>query len=312
LLCMGGGSGGQACGEDQVEAAEDQLAETMSMELLQRDLNLRNTKVSQELQPEELQQQQQHQQVASQGPVATEIQETGEVVSQGSLDVAGQAEQAEWDGEDEEVQEPAVNCTEHPVFCDPKMNCAGNPITAAERKAWGKKLATKDGHANFRSWCMVYPMYSSSLGKCIVDNDKTEYARIMYEDQEKANLNAADAVYCFVAGHCNSTDVSLSTTEQEAEKICDANYGHRWKNVGWNDFMGVVARAQKTLREGQEALRDGNKTWSELLTVARKEAEISAMTSCAMGIYQCDVFYCKNNYCNNDLYRNQFGNMSWS
>ena len=35
----------------------------------------------------------------------------------------------------------------------------------------------------------------------------------------------ADAIYCFVSGHCNNTQVTDKTSMHEAEGICDKIYG---------------------------------------------------------------------------------------
>lgn len=37
----------------------------------------------------------------------------------------------------------------------------------------------------------------------------------------------ADAVYCFVAGHCNNTEIQETATASEATKVCDKLYGQR-------------------------------------------------------------------------------------
>ena len=34
-------------------------------------------------------------------------------------------------------------------------------------------------------------------------------------------------MYCFVAGHCNNTEVTEATTQTEASAICDKLYGQR-------------------------------------------------------------------------------------
>ena len=37
----------------------------------------------------------------------------------------------------------------------------------------------------------------------------------------------ADAIYCFVSGHCNNTEVTETTTQTEASAVCDKLYGQR-------------------------------------------------------------------------------------
>mmetsp|Transcript_53237 Transcript_53237/g.137668 ORF Transcript_53237/g.137668 Transcript_53237/m.137668 type:complete len:346 (+) Transcript_53237:72-1109(+) len=300
-----------ACTESEVETAEEHIFASMSMELLQRDL--RHTKVG-VLAAEQLALEQRENSSSIAEDELIVGKENRIAVDEGSKtrDTEKIEEEEVGEAAEDKVQEPTVNCSEYPVFCDSKLNCSGNPITVAESVAWGKQLVTADGHANLRSWCMVYPMYATSVSKCIVEDSKLEYAQAMYKDQSKAQLTEADAVYCFVAGHCNNTEVTVNTTLQEAEGICSERYGDRWKDVGWADFMGVVSRARAEMSSTKQAWSEGRASWSELVALARQEAEISAMAACAMGNYQCDVFYCKVNYCQNDDYLQRFGNLSWA
>lgn len=39
-------------------------------------------------------------------------------------------------------------------------------------------------------------------------------------------------MYCFVAGHCNNTEVTEATTQVEASAICDKLYGQRQGMIG--------------------------------------------------------------------------------
>jgi len=204
-----------------------------------------------------------------------------------------------------------VNCSRHPMFCHPEVNCADAPITTDERAAWDMKLATEDGHANLRSWCMVYPKYTTPLQKCVLERDPKGYSQEAFAAQKKANLVMADAVYCFVAGHCNNTAVTASTTMLEAEAICDAKYGHdRWTNVGFREFVGVLNRAQRTMAAQTQNLLEHRSSWADLVHLARHESDISAMTACAMGNYHCDVVYCQDHYCHDESYA-RFAKLSW-
>mmetsp|Transcript_2181 Transcript_2181/g.4631 ORF Transcript_2181/g.4631 Transcript_2181/m.4631 type:complete len:369 (-) Transcript_2181:53-1159(-) len=325
--------------EREVELVEEEVAADLRFELLQRDLQ--RTKAIQT--PGEQQQKgaeaalpealslaaSESQHRSSQSKDSEKSEQSLEHLESKDLEKTDESEVSESDSEsesqdfetDDEAEEdsigledpeaPAVDCEKYPVFCDPKVNCAANPVSKDERSKWGKKLATDDGHANPRSWCMVYPLYAVSLSKCIVEDDKTTYAQMMYEDQSKAGLSDADAVYCFVSGHCNNTKVNINTTMAESEQICEELYEEHWKSVGWEDFMGVVARARDTMAKDKKALEAGTLNWSDMMALAKREATISAMTACAMGNFQCDVFYCKANYCENDSYKKQFGNMSW-
>ncbi|CAJ1335551.1 unnamed protein product [Effrenium voratum] len=155
-------------------------------------------------------------------------------------------------------------------------------------------------------------MYSITMQKCIVEEDPHSYAQEMFQYQQKLKLVGADAIYCFVAGHCNNTEVTERTTMSEAEQVCNKRYGSRWTEVGWTDFMAVLARALE-LGTTHQIPKEWKVTgWGSLVKLARREADISAMTACAMGNFQCDVAYCKMNYCDSPKFRAKFGNLSWS
>ncbi|CAE7747785.1 Cacna1h, partial [Symbiodinium sp. CCMP2456] len=150
-------------------------------------------------------------------------------------------------------------------------------------------------------------MYSTSMQKCIVEGDSRGYGREMFKSQQKLKLTSADAIYCFVSGHCNNTQVTEKTTMQEAQGICNKLYGQRWTELGWKDYMAVLARALEVATK-HHIPKEWNFTgWGSLVKIARHEAGISAMTACAMGNFQCDVTYCQMNYCHNDRFRAKFG-----
>lgn len=214
--------------------------------------------------------------------------------------------------EAEEKEKTAVDCAQYPMFCDPKVNCGAEPLTDAEVERMSTQLATPDGRANPRSWCLAYPMYSTSVQKCIIEGDAVGYAKEMFLSQAKLDLLEADAVYCFVAGHCNSTAITPRTTMAEAEQVCDKVYGHdQWTNVGWREFLGVLTRAIQ-LGTTRTIPPEWNVTsWEQIVALARHESRISALVGCAMGNYHCDVAYCKLNYCTSPEYRSKFGMLAW-
>lgn len=211
-----------------------------------------------------------------------------------------------WEGEGR-----PVDCAQYSMFCDKKLKCAEEPLTAGEKEAMDSQIA-QAGKANLRSWCRAYPMYSTSVQKCIVEGSPDGYAEEMFRSQQKLKLTGADAIYCFVAGHCNNTEVNETTTIEEASAFCDKHYGERWTKIGWKDFMAVLARALE-MGTTHQIPKEWNVTgWNSLMKLAHHEADISAMTACAMGNFQCDVAYCKKNYCTSPKYRAKFGNLSWS
>lgn len=269
-----------ACTEHEVEELEGAMVQTQRQELLQHSLRI------------------------------SKFSETASV----ALTSSGDQERIDLAKEDPTGPSSGpVNCTSHPMFCNSKVDCASNPLTQDERTAFDKRLATASGKVNFRSWCLAYPMYATSVQKCIVEGDSQGYAKATFETQKKLKLLDADAIYCFVAGHCNNTEVTDSTTVEEAEAICDRRYGReRWTSIGFKDFMEVLGRALK-LGNTHQVPKEWHVTgFGSLVKLARHETDIMAMTACAMGNYRCDVAYCQNNYCNEPRYRSRFGNFSWT
>jgi len=320
------GRGDDVCSESEVEQTEEAEMEAMRQELLQhgvRHLKAGDREPSDALTADavsNLQQQASEIEEEEEQALALRLDKQVEVLESMTKEVES-SKQAVYDlihhrHQVAAAQAPSsgpVDCEKYPMFCDPKVNCAQQPLTADDKAALQTRLATSDGKANLRTWCMAYPMYATSVQKCIVEGDPKGYAKEMFESQKKLKLVSADAIYCFVAGHCNNTEVTDSTTVQEAEAVCDKLYGHaRWSNIGWKDFMEVLARALQLGRD-HKIPKEWNVTgWSSLVKLARHEAEISAMTACSMGNYQCDIAYCKANYCDDPGMRAKFGNLSWS
>lgn len=320
----------EACHEDQVESLEETEVEVSKSVLLQLDirhikasdaatsgdLRIRSgepvyeASVADRLADEELVQRlsQQEHKVAS---FTSVIKENNVAISKLLQERHNQTMVAA-STEGKGVTKSSVDCAQYPMFCNAKVNCAARPLSEMDVDRMSTRLATADGRANPRSWCLAYPMYATSVQKCIVEGDAVGYAHEMFESQSKLQLLEADAVYCFVAGHCNTTTITPKTTPAEAEAICDRIYGHdQWTNIGWKDFLGVLTRAVQ-LGTTHSIPAEWNVTsWDQIVALARHESRISAMTACAMGNYHCDVSYCKVNYCDNPVYRDKFGMLAW-
>ncbi|CAK9105158.1 Hypothetical protein SCF082_LOCUS49024, partial [Durusdinium trenchii] len=202
--------------------------------------------------------------------------------------------------------EGPIDCVEYPFLCDQSLNCKEAPLTAAENETMNVHIA-QNGKANLRSWCRADPMYAKPLQSCILDGNLDGYAAEMFRAQQEINLTGGDAIYCFAAKHCENDERSKVTTLEEARTFCDKLYGKRWKNVGWNDFMAVFAEGQE-MATGHipKDLVAGN-----ILQKVRRSADISAMTACAMGNFQCDVAYCRKNFCNAQ-YQARYREWLWS
>jgi len=271
---------GQACSEDDVAGAEDALAASMHFGLLQRQMGL--------------------------SPLAAPAAAEGSLLAAmpsppfAALLSSGASQPA------------AINCTEYPMFCDPKVNCASNPMSSDEIAQLNGRLATPSGHANLRTWCLAYPHYGRALKTCILDNDKVGYADATFADQQAAGLDTADAMYCYVEGHCNDTRITDETTVSQAEEACDEKYGHEaWTQVGWHSVMEIVHEAPELYKEQMEALAEGRTTMAAVLQIIRNKSRTFGLTACAMGNYQCDVINCRRNYCGNDRYK-AFANWAWA
>jgi len=326
--------GDEACSEEQVEGQEERLAEEIRTELLQREAQLLPRKSAAavqaaaaagvrgsaaaghrralELTNEIPSQQEPRWKLGEQ--TNTVLTEEGEEVQEVQTDetLAQAVRDAQFEGANmsSNVTADAVDCGAYPMFCDAKLDCAARPLTDADKAELDLRLATQDGHANPRSWCYGYPMYATSVQKCIVDNDPLAYAREMYLAQSELRLLDADATYCFAVGHCNNTLLTPNATIQEAETVCDQQFGHeRWTNAGWRD-MERVLKVAYAYESGQVSVESA--TWAERVTLMKNLSAVSAITACAMGNFHCDVAYCHVNYCQNEVYRARFGNLSWA
>jgi len=278
-----GDAGEPACLEEGlVEAEEDAFADDMSTSLLQKTLkHSREPMVSAATALSGMQ----VASTVSDQPVATSSSDSTAASNATAL---GQVHQA-----------PAVNCTEKPQFCNPMINCGAEPLTAASKVVLEKRLASEDGHINYRGWCMVYPQYATSLQRCVIERNPAAYARDTIKEQEGLNLLYADAVYCYASGHCKRAAPNLTTTPSEMEGLCDAAYGHeRWANIGYSELRGVFNMAYDMTKKYFE-----NKTsWEDIRHVATKQADAAAMAACAMGNFHCDAIYCHTHFCGNDKY----------
>jgi len=295
------GEAGEACSEDRMEGDEQALLSGARTELLQRGMQLRTHKASSRGTGQTLAATDDDS-LFGKEPYSAEAEDQAgdEMVA---LSVSKTQEQSSGGSS-------PVDCQAHPMFCNAKLNCAGEPVTDSEKADLATRLASRDGHVNLRSWCAGYPLYALSVQKCIVEEDLDGYAQSMYESQKKLNLLDADAVYCFAVGHCNNTAVTSKTTLLEAEASCNEQFGHeRWTGVGWNQ-MDKVMKVAFAFESGE--LKVNVSSWADKLAVIKNLTAVSAMTACAMGNFHCDIAYCKRNFCNDAQYRSKFGNLSWA
>lgn len=160
----------------------------------------------------------------------------------------------------------------------------------------GTQAATDDGHADWTNWC-DQPLLGAAL-KCYEGN-LTAFANVHAEVNKRMGLvtDKLDAAYCNQMGHCgyidgspvtNSGELTENTTLAEAEKVCDARFGHD----AWTTFTASDADAK-----WKEALPYGGGAFGGKLNPSGSYAR--GKLACAQGTYHCDVIYCRQYLCNN-------------
>eukprot|EP00429_Kryptoperidinium_foliaceum_P097611 CAMPEP_0176236188 /NCGR_PEP_ID=MMETSP0121_2-20121125/27217_1 /TAXON_ID=160619 /ORGANISM="Kryptoperidinium foliaceum, Strain CCMP 1326" /LENGTH=187 /DNA_ID=CAMNT_0017575617 /DNA_START=42 /DNA_END=605 /DNA_ORIENTATION=- len=176
-------------------------------------------------------------------------------------------------------------------MCGEPFNCWSDPVSEAQSAYWETEhIATDDGHANIKTWCLD-PSYEDSLAKyCFVEPDLKLNAQLTYKHMAERGYLENEASYCFMQGHCVNPDVNFNTTLAEAEAICDKQYGHeKWTTFAFGQRPPEVA-AQTATGFSDPA-----------------SAEYWALVGCAMGNWHCDVMYCKETYCKMPEWTEKYG-----
>lgn len=191
-----------------------------------------------------------------------------------------------------EVGTREVDCEKYPMFCHPSLDCGTfDPQT----ENFGERVATVDHRSNLRSWCSGYPMYANLVQECLINGDLHSSIQSTFEEQKERGADEADGSYCFLAGHCQNTKVTANTTAEQAEALCDEEYGReRWASLGENEVLLSWSQHLDLKRGFQE----------------RDSAVLGAILACAMGSYHCDVAYCQQAYCNTPHYRERYAHLS--
>mmetsp|Transcript_102470 Transcript_102470/g.289792 ORF Transcript_102470/g.289792 Transcript_102470/m.289792 type:complete len:266 (-) Transcript_102470:131-928(-) len=188
-----------------------------------------------------------------------------------------------------------INCTKHPVLCQAPFNCNSEPITRQQVLQWGARAFATNGHANLKSWCMMPWFADSIVQECLVNKNLQKSAQMLFEWTVRKGMDETDGSYCFIEGHCANQDVTYNTTLEEAERICDARYGHR----GWAEvpFAQIALSVKRSCPLGQNNCPFFTK---EQTTPWMKSA-------CVQGNFHCDVIYCKETYCKIPHYIERYG-----
>jgi len=162
-------------------------------------------------------------------------------------------------------------------------------------------LATEDGHANVRSWCMPgLEHYADTLLKeCITGRDPKTSAAALLSSSTTEGLQELDASFCFSEGHCSNAQVSDESTVEQAEKICDEMFGR----AAWtSEFMQSVSKAFASRNSKKPALMKlKNGFTSKAMTKAL------SLAACAQGTFHCEVQYCKHTHCKDSSQVSKYG-----
>mmetsp|Transcript_86151 Transcript_86151/g.252082 ORF Transcript_86151/g.252082 Transcript_86151/m.252082 type:complete len:238 (-) Transcript_86151:73-786(-) len=182
------------------------------------------------------------------------------------------------------LSQKPVDCEQFPSVChDGLFDChLQRPGTVSQI------TAPTNGHANLNAMCKM--KYLKGYAQCI-QGDPLGAAETTYAVQAGHGnaVRKMDAQFCFSAGHCNNTAVTVNTTLEEMEGMCDQIYGHDvWTKVG---FTIMFTAMTKTTAPGRF------NPWSQM--------------ACAMGAWNCDIIYCREKICNDPMWRSQYGSLSW-
>jgi len=183
-------------------------------------------------------------------------------------------------------------------------------VTVGELAVLNRSIVGRKGHPNVRPMCLTYPYYENMVQQCVLNNDLKKNAELTFQSQLSRKQDTVDAIYCQLGGLCEDSKVTENSTKDDAEKICNERFQSQWKRMGWRTYVETVAESSGILAKSGSAIKNGQTTWAKVAYYAKKSAVASAMTSCAMGTYHCEVFYCKQNFCGKGKYA-AWSNISW-
>eukprot|EP00413_Alexandrium_margalefii_P022446 CAMPEP_0204564126 /NCGR_PEP_ID=MMETSP0661-20131031/34707_1 /ASSEMBLY_ACC=CAM_ASM_000606 /TAXON_ID=109239 /ORGANISM="Alexandrium margalefi, Strain AMGDE01CS-322" /LENGTH=305 /DNA_ID=CAMNT_0051571747 /DNA_START=67 /DNA_END=981 /DNA_ORIENTATION=+ len=233
----------------------------------------------------------------SQGQVLQQLRETSLHGRMGLLAklAAVMPEGTEQDRKPKQGKRRSFDCTKFPDFCREPFNCQEglDPFRLS---------IAQQGRANLHSWCSDTAYYPY-MTTCMQQRDPVKAAKIQYawSVAQKRGIEEMDGSYCFIEGHCTNEAVTANTTLEEAEKMCDARYGHGgW--TGWTPLEEPRALLSLALFGKYAASATTGFHDCKLTRVFLKMA-------CAMGNYHCDVMYCKETYCKNEYYVSKYGHL---
>jgi len=199
-------------------------------------------------------------------------------------------------------EEEGYDCEKLPHMCKAPFHCdQWTHQDTLDVRMHG--LATTDGHANLRSWCMPgLERYASTVVKeCVVNKNLKLSATTALQRTFNDWADELDASYCFAEGHCTNTVASDYTTQTDMENMCDYRFGSR---AGWTrNFVKSLKR-----------LMDMPKSFTNLVSVTsgistQRVTRVLSKMACAQGVFHCDIQYCKHTYCRDEYYVSKYSHL---
>lgn len=186
-------------------------------------------------------------------------------------------------------RQPVFDCAAFPELCQAPFNCDQHDLG----KEVGQVLAKGMGYhgVNLPLWCFA-PQYAPYASQCVA-GDLDRAGKTLFELTKAGtfgeNVLEMDASYCFIDGHCTNSEVTNSTTLEEATRMCDERFGREaWVHAG-----NLLSTLKSTMTS---PLPNANGFTSQ------EQTRPFLLFACAMGNYHCDVRYCHETYCKDEYY----------
>jgi len=190
------------------------------------------------------------------------------------------------------------DCAASPHMCQAPFDCQ-NWTLKDTVNVMLHGLASKDGHANPRSWCLpgAEEYAHTILKECVAGRGARGAAELLRSVSSGLGSQEMDASYCFAEGHCSNEAVTDDTTMEETEAMCD----HRFGRSGWTkDLLKSFARSFTPGSSLPNLVHAKHGFNSRAVTAALTKM------SCAQGVYHCDVQFCKHTYCKDEKYKAKY------
>lgn len=164
-------------------------------------------------------------------------------------------------------------------------------------------------------WCFAAEprFYNIYVTNCF-DGRVHQAAVLMYDEEMFRNTKGKvsyapnspehDASYCFLEGLCEDKLIHNETSADAAMRVCDERYGgDLWRTL----FNPVYIKNHLKLYLGV--------IWSRIPLVNEGYTtpwmtHFYGLAACAMGTYQCDVTFCKEEFCVQDKWIKKYGQYS--